>query len=431
MANSGTDGNKQATHLASSKVYEFLKDMVALLPPKLRPIAILPIIFVILYILLRAWGGEHAVNGMVFTTAHETGRKGYTALVHHTLGHDGRYYTTDDKGTYYMSLSSIDLLASYFGGASNIDLALYTERDGTLFCKSSVESPLKARMRKIVVEADCKEGATTASSQSIPGWRPNLISSSYAQSEQPACTRLNIEAIKLSRRPASDTIYVDIPPTDTTRLTANRKLDSKQQGIPVIPGEWTEYRDQYYLRTAQRESGEIQFPIQYEQGWLNKTTEHFTVNSKDMVEKKSFKAIGSSGSEIILSAVPCYDLIVFSKPELYAQKEVVDQKLKSSLWTPIWKASPLGASYEANAVFSGKDVSFRAIQELLAKLSQVGFTPRSIQYGLDLKSGNPNEIQIGHSSSAAAKRPLTAQQIQAIVTAPDERSFKALVDTTP
>ena len=87
---------------------------------------------------------------------------------------------------------------------------------------------------------------------------------------------------------------------------------------------------------------------------------------------------------------------------------------------------------EYNVLYSGNEVSFQAVQQVVRHLNTLGVRLRCLKYHLMLKSPTQNQIQVGSNIKFRCLDPLSDEVIQRLSYAKNETDFtRAIVESAP
>lgn len=389
-------------------------------PKPVRTVTFVMFTLLLVYATYRLIGGEFTVNGRILQKVEGGSKpaKNYDVQV------GDRFFGTNSRGFYYIVLTP----QQYYRVVINRGLTLGIGKDEFVF--PSVRATFQLldqafqdiELPPLQQVGQLREQGTSEN--------PNfdfLPRPAWADSVQGG-DRVFIEAVEI--RPGLSWIK-----EGTFELQANNnihKLTVAQTRtgpaglIPLVSGEKLLLGTDYQFRLPERLpptfSGKIM--LSASKGYFSSYAETFQVALENKKYGVSFTVLGDQGSKLHLLLLSPYDLKTFDKKDLAQVKAQLVSEFVQKGFRVLELRSPLGYEAQTNAIFGGKQVPFTALQAVLTIITKHMIKIKTIEYRVDLKSGNPYEIQLGSSAAFNQASPIPTNKLQQLLTASTEEQFK-------
>ncbi len=408
---------------------------------KTMPAAVRIPLFVLFCLLLiygiyRPIGGEFSVRGVLLQQSAE-GRDPVFASNHEVVV-SGRVYGVNSVGEYYCIFGSKDYARLFFTGKRKIEV---------INRKTNVPSWPEAEFNRMDQEFEAVRLLAAPAielprqGQALPGTTPLAPSGSLipvAWAQPMAAPRINfalvLTAVGFSPKTGAKTGRFFLRLQDYTTLPLlSDKAGGAANYFPVVPGQKIRLPSLYYFSVPLPEQGdaEIAGEIVFEaEGGFSQVFKGNQETFSLRLPRQPGREVtlrGSLGSEIDVLLVGPYGVVLFDKADLARDKDALRAELLRKGFFSAISDSPLGTGAQTNAVFGGKQVSFQALQSVLVVLRNHSVPVKTIQYRLDLKSGNPMEIQIGAWTAFDRSSPISKEVLDAILSAKTDDAFRAAV----
>ena len=131
---------------------------------------------------------------------------------------------------------------------------------------------------------------------------------------------------------------------------------------------------------------------------------------------------GTAGGEVQIVLLRKTEVVVFNKGDLDAGKVALS---RNGFWVTE-KPAPLGPG-QTNAIFSGKDVPFQDVQQVIGAIMESGVAIKSVQIGLALKSGRNSEVQIGEDKACGSSALIPPEAYQKMMAAANETELSLAI----
>jgi hypothetical protein len=144
------------------------------------------------------------------------------------------------------------------------------------------------------------------------------------------------------------------------------------------------------------------------------------------------QTIGTHGSTLALQRMLPSDVVLFERLETVALSPQIASALNKMGFVVRVNSASSRIPGEYNALYSGREVSFQAVQRVLQQLETFGIRIKYLQHHLMLKSQTQNQIQIGSNIKFRCLDPLGNDTFKRLLDAKSEQDFaKAIEESRP
>jgi hypothetical protein len=419
--------NQQLEHL--NFLEKFILEHYSAQPPWVRTFTFVIFVLLLVYAIYRMVGGEFSLSGELHQPAQGGGSErasGYDVK----LGQ--KRFGTNFDGAYYIVLGPRHYISLMATGQLTVDIwkeKTFIEKRPLAF--SRINQEFERIEVKLLQEGGVfvQPSQRHAHSGSAASLSDLLVIPAQADPVQGG-DRLFVEVVEL--KPGLPSIKEGALELQVSRkvlkLRSARTREVTATPIPLVSGEKFVLETDYYFEIPpdlpSAPSGEIKLTAK---GRLfSSYAETFEV-SLDRNYGDRFSVPGDQKSQVSLLRLTPYDVMIYEKKDLIDQKDRLKAQFIQAGYRVVDFRSPLGYDAETNALFGGKKVPYQHLQKILAIVRNQGIKIKTVQYQLNLRSGNPYEIQLGGSAAFNNKNPLPDDLLRKLESATGEEEFKALL----
>ncbi len=412
------DPDKHLTFLEN-----FISKYYARQHPAIRAITFLLFAFLLASAIYHIVGGDYVVSGRVLYStpgAPKEPARNYDVR----LGE--RFFGTNSKGIYHVILSPLEYAALVTAGKMKLEVL---KGDAVMRDETDVAFRRGAQMFTDIVTTAPTQAQQTSRVQPLP----NVPFAAWAI-ESGSGRRLILYCVLLGgglTNSNAASFFFDMGGRQAT-LLATRTGGTPAGAIPVSAGEWLRFGGDYYfdlppnaqLRGARVNmvfEGESVFRKMAQSVGLANIVESFPFEVEPP-EGQIARIRGTRGSQLQVVLARRYQVVLFGKGDLGAGEDRLKEKLVRTGFLVQSRLAPLGYG-QTNSLFAGRLVPFTAVQMILRAASQEGIAFKSVQYHLNLRSGNPYEIQLGQTIACNGAPPIGGDQLQNLLDASNEDEF--------
>jgi hypothetical protein len=406
-------------------IEEFVVKNYSRQPTWVRTSTFLIFVFLLVYATAKSVGGQHVLSGrIVVETQDSQNRKAKKPAKSYEVLHGEMLFGTNSKGFYHVVLNPFDYARLLIDG--KLALSILKE-DITLDERVVRLRRLDSTFEDVVLPSpvEGREGAFLTP-RAPAGLNSPLAA--WAAPPPERKSRLAIYMIELARgHPDVQEVAVELQLGGQTQALLATRTGRNSGPVLVISGEPVLFGSDYYFPFPEDGSApQVSVRISARTGVFSSYAESFSVPAR-IAPGLMVTLAGQRGSRMqVLLAFP-YDVTVFDKGDIAGRKESLAEALLRNGLVLRETTAPLGYRSETNAVFGGKAVPFTAIQSALRAVAEQGIGIKTVQYRLDLKSGDPNQIQIGGSRACDSRQPIPPNTLLAILNARTEQDFVQLI----
>jgi hypothetical protein len=391
------------------------------------------IVFILLTILLvystyRITGGEYSVRGSILL---QENQQDYKPVGNYDVQVDDKNFGTNSQGFYYVILGPIQYSRLNIGG--ELDTVLINKDDNTFSPQILEFNRLNQEFERLTLPKQ-KANRSAEYQESEGAFLDIFINSASAANGIQNGDRLFVTAITLN--PDSPKIIE----VELEAMIENNtfKLLSTQTGglptglVPVISGKTVNLEKKYYFNIPRSLDSSLLGDIRLSEkkGIISKLiSSSYSETFKIFINQsygKLFTAKGNKGSQIDMLLLSKYDVVIWEKYDIENVIKDLETEFTQSGFRVVKKRSPLGSKSQTNALYGGESVPFTTMQQILRILDNRQIKIKTIQYQLNLRSGNYNEIQVGGSARLNDAPPIPDKLIKKILNTQDEKEFMNL-----
>lgn len=393
-------------------------------PKWLRTIVYLMLALLLVYSFYRIIGGEFSVRGSILLQ--ETQER-YKPVKSFDVQVGDKNFGTNSLGLYYIILGPTEYGKLMIQG--ELSTTLINKDEETFFLRTLKFSRFNQEFDRLIL-SEKKANPLRKNNELGKTFLDSIVSSANAAVWKQEGDRLFITEIKLSSKlPNVKEVTFDLHYKNSSFELLSSQTGGMPAGkIPVISGKTVDLEKSYFFNVPQNmdTSNSKIINISLSRGnfltQLASGGEDFEI-SVPQDYGSPFKALGDRGSQITLMLLSKYDVIIWKKYDLENILKELETVLTNNGFRVVEKLPPLGYKSQTNAIFGGKSVPYTIIQTILGVLHNKQISIKTIQYKLDLRSGNPNEIQIGGSARFDNAPPIRYEKIIKLLNAQSEKEF--------
>lgn len=388
------------------------------------------VIFVMLLVfaIYRLTAGEFSIRGRILQKVDH----GYKPAKNYEVRVRDKFFGTNSRGFYYLIFTP----SQYYKLMLSGKLALEISTDETVFPPQTVDLqrfdqelkditfPLSQEVRQL---HERREFETPLLGR--------LITSTWAlDAVELGDDRLFVTAVQLkSNLPRTKEGELNFRVgKESLNLLAVQARGMPAGPIPIVSGETIFLGTDYYFKLPQSLAPSLlgQIKLSTKSGIFLKIFFPYSETFRVSLSRKYghiFTASGDKGSKVDLLLLSPYDVAIWQKQDLEDVKEELKSQFIQNGFRVLDKRSLLGYKAQTNALFGGKLVPFTILQKILNILTNQQVKIKTIQYQLNLKSGNPYEIQVAGSAAFNDKPQIPAEKLDQLKKASTEEEFKGIL----
>jgi hypothetical protein len=400
------------------------------------------LVFAILlaFALYRLVGGYYCIQGQVYEKVGNVTK--YAKNYDITVGK--RKFGTNSLGQYYVILNP----AEYYRLILSGNLPLRVHKGEILCSKDTLKYDRMEQVLEDITLAETQEegGQDAIGMENSIEMRASpldfLIPLAYAGNPERG-DRLFITGIQLGEGAANVRMMTQsIMKTKECNLMLDfggqtLELLTTQTGgtasgpVPVMPGQSMYLGTDYYFDLSRSIGGKIQGKMVMS---VEDKPENFNINMDGKYGEK-FNVIGNLGSRVEMMILKPYDVVIWESRDILSalgdMESVLTAKGYRVVTVPLSreaiKQTGRETSKQTNAVFGGNKVPFEALQDVIPVLKEHGVEVKAIRYGINLRSGNQYQIQVGNSAELNDKPPLPENDLRELIQVRSEEDFKSVL----
>lgn len=410
----------------------FISTNYAKQPVWVRTFTYLLFAILLFYGLSRLIGGEYSVRGRILQEINDkSGNEVFSPANNYDVQVGDKLFGTNSRGFYYIILGSFQ----YYRLLLNGKMIFRISKSENIF------NPQQIRFDRLNGEFEDIILTTRNASERVRGSKEDdssimnfLIRSAFAEKKSEETDRLFVTAFELSAghpgiKEGSLDARIDCKSFDLLSVQT-RGLPAGE--IPIYSGKKVVLGKDYYFNIKSLNSStplRIEFSTQSGSWWrvFSSYSETFKLDL-DLQYGRKLSVTGDKGSKIELEFLSSYQVVMWEKLDLEEVMEELKSEFTESGFRVSVKHSPLGYKAQTNAIFGGSSVPFNKIQNVLriAKNNQIDI--KTIEYKLNLRSGNPYEIQLGGFRVYDSAPPISNDKIEELLNAPSESEFTRILE---
>jgi len=388
-------------------------------PKSVRTVTFVLFTLLFVYSTYRLIGGEFTVNGRMLQKV----EGGFKPAKNYDVQVGDKFFGTNSRGFYYIVLSP----QQYYRVVMKGELTLGITKDEIIFPSVRANFQRLDQAFEDISLPPLQQVSQLRGQEKLEDQEFDfLVTPAWANPVQGG-DRLFIQAVEM--KPGLSWIKEGAFEfqfnNNIQKLTVAQAREGPAGLIPLVSGEKVLLGTDYHFKLPERLpsalSGKI--TLSASKGYFSSYAETFRVPS-NQTYGVSFTALGDQGSKLQLLLLLPYDLKTFDKKDVAHVKDKLASEFAQKGFRVLELRSPLGYEAQTNALFGGKQVPFTALQAVLRILAKHMIKIKTVQYRLDLKSGNPYEIQLGSSAAFDQAPPIPANRLQRLLTASTGEQFK-------
>lgn len=388
------------------------------MPPAVRNFTYVLFVLVLVYAAYRAVGGDYAVGGRILEVENKQRRpaKNYEVRV------GDRYFGTNSKGFYYIVLGPLDYAALLVN--SEIELEI-------LRGDYSVAQNKIAFLRSHGLFRDVEIRVGAAQEETPMGWRrpPPSPASPFVLQARPGAGESPLIVLSVLLQAGASGVrdgWFELVGKDgAVPLRATRSAGANAGRIPVVSGQWISFGNDYHFIVDKQRLGPAAVRFTSRTGYFSSYEESFPLEGA-LQPGRAAELRGERGSSLRVVLATEYEVILYDKSDIGGVRERLKAALLEKGMLSRERPAPLGSGSRTNALYAGRLVPHTAVQAAVEAAAAQGIPLKTVQCGLNLKSGNQNEIQIGGSRACDDAPPIPAADLKRLAGARSEAEFLAV-----
>jgi len=392
-------------------------------PGWVRAVTFLAFVVLMINAIARVTGGEFAAGGRIMEITQDTrGMRGKRPVRSHEVRYGEKFFGTNSKGFYHVILGPVAYSRLLVDGKARLEVL---HEDISVYEQDVKFQRFQGLFDDVVLDPQVR-AAGTAPAQVPEPQVSALFPVAYAQ--PPAGTRIIVYAIQLASG-LSDVkeARAQLRVGGTTAELLATRTGSASGALPLSAGDAVIFDgDYYFLLPTGQKGAVISIELSAKMGYFSSYQETFRVSEEPQPGHR-LTVRGDRGSTIQLMAAHPYEVLLFNKADVLAVKpQLVSALLENGLHVRETRA-PLGYGSQSNAIYGGKFVPHWAIQSAVRAVHAAGLPVKTIQYQLELKSGNQNQIQLGGSKACDERPAIPSEALTAILHAAGDGEFGSAI----
>jgi hypothetical protein len=428
------DSSANDSRIINLKFFEdFIAKYYTKQHPVIRGFVFLLFSLLVFYAGYQMIGGEVLISGRIYHSIQGPvpgGRPLIKGAKQYDIVFGGKAYGPNHRGDYFLILSSVEYAKLLVSGQLDVDLSI----------GSASHPPQKLsfnRIKKTFEDIAVSPPAEGGSAHAQPATLERIGSSdpalgtllAWADSEDRG-NRLLVLGIDF--KGADKAVREGFIELRDERTLPRPSLLKTRAGtvatIPLVAGEAVAPGSTYYFevpKVALSPSAQVKLSSK---GWfLSTDLETFSLPERPPVGQP-FPARGTKGSELYLLLLSPYDVVLYDKKDMADVKDQLKKALTDNGYLVLESPSPLGESAQTNAIFGGRRVPFTVLQSILGIAARYQLLIKKVEYQLNLRSGNPYEVQLGGLAELNRAPAMSRSKIERILRAKDEAEFRSALE---